>query len=531
MKKIICFLVLLNLTLYSNAQRNVILIIADDIGTDYFGFYEDHLDTVDVPNIRSLLNKGIRFQNAMSNPVCSATRAGILTGRYSFRTGVGNVVGGIGGSGALDTSEITIPRLLNIFNPNIANAQIGKWHLQQPTPPSNLLFPNVMGYDHFEGPVIGALPSYTNWTKYTNGVSSAVTNYATSENVDNAISWVKTQNSKPFFLWLAFNAPHTPFHLPPANLHSYNSLSGTTQDINSNPKSYFKAMLQALDTEIGWLFDSLQSINRLDSTDIIFIGDNGNTTRTAQIADTSRAKGTIYQYGVHVPFIVSGPSVINPGSVSDALINTTDIFATVLELFGDTSWQAQIPFNKPVDSKSILPILKNESNQIRPWSFTEIFKVTPDSSDGKAMRNMEYKLLNFDDSHQEFYNLSNDPTEFSDLLLGTLSTTDINNYNYLCNEMTNLVGIGTFCNTSVGIKKVENTKQSVFVYPNPFYSQIHVSSETVNAYFELRDSFGRIIYSGNNIETKDFTYLSKGLYYLRILSKNENFSIKLIQQP
>ena len=341
---------------------------------------------------------------------------------------------------------------------------------------------------------------------------------------------MKTQNSKPFFLWLAFNAPHTPFHLPPANLHSYNSLSGTTQDINGNPKSYFKAMLQALDTEIGRLFDSLQSINRLDSTDIIFIGDNGNTTRTAQIADTSRAKGTIYQYGVHVPFIISGPSVKNPGRESDALINTADIFATVLELFGDTSWQVQIPSNKPVDSKSILPILKNESNQIRPWSFTEIFKVTPDSSDGRAMRNMEYKLLNFDDGHQEFYNLANDPTEFSDLLVGTLSTTDIDNYNYLCNEMTNLVGIGTFCNTSVGMNKVENIKQRIFVFPNPFSSQIHVSSTAIDAYFELSDSFGRLIFSGSNIESRDFTYLTNGLYYLYVQTTNESFSIKLIQQ-
>ena len=86
MKKI---LFLINFSIFSfmvSAQRNVILIIADDIGTEYFGFYEDYKDTVDVPNIRMLLEKGIRFQNAMSNPVCSSTRAGILTGRYSFRT-------------------------------------------------------------------------------------------------------------------------------------------------------------------------------------------------------------------------------------------------------------------------------------------------------------------------------------------------------------------------------------------------------------------------------------------------------------
>jgi arylsulfatase B len=97
MKKILFFFALFISALNTNAQRNVILIIADDLSPDYFGFYEDHVDTIDAPNIRSLLSKGIRFTNAMSNPVCSATRSGILTGRYSFRTGVGGIVGGTGG--------------------------------------------------------------------------------------------------------------------------------------------------------------------------------------------------------------------------------------------------------------------------------------------------------------------------------------------------------------------------------------------------------------------------------------------------
>ena len=84
------------------AQRNVILIIADDLGSDYCGFYENHVDTAKMPNIRRLLARGVRFRNAWSNPLCSPTRAGILTGRYSFRTGVGTAVGGT--SPVLDTA-------------------------------------------------------------------------------------------------------------------------------------------------------------------------------------------------------------------------------------------------------------------------------------------------------------------------------------------------------------------------------------------------------------------------------------------
>lgn len=450
MKKICTFLLLVTVSLAAKAQRNVILIIADDLGTDYLGFYEDHQDTAPVPNIRKLLAKGVRFTNAWSNPVCSATRAGILTGQYSFRTGVGGIVGGIGGSGALNINELTIPRLLNTYKPNgIAKANIGKWHLHNAMPVSNLNNPNVMGYDHFAGNFIGQLTSYTNWTKVTNGVSSTVTNYATTETANDAINWIKAQNSKPFFLWLAFNAPHAPYHLPPAGLHSYTNLSGTQQDIMMNPKSYFKASLEALDHEIGRLFDSLQVHNQLENTDIIFIGDNGNTIQTAQIANTARAKGTIYQYGVHVPFMISGPSVVNPGRVSDALVNTTDLFATILELFGYADWPAQIPANKPVDSKSILPILKNQATIVRPWAFTEGFKTTPDAADGKTMRNMEYKLLHFDDGRAEFYHVASDPVEANNLIPGNLNASQATNYLYLCNEMSTLVGTGSFCDPAI----------------------------------------------------------------------------------
>ncbi len=494
-----------------HAQRNVLLIIADDIGTDYFGFYEDHLDTVGVPHIAALLNNGIRFKNAMSNPVCSSTRAGILTGRYSFRHGVGYIVGGTGGSGTLDTTEITIPKLLNIYNPSIAKANIGKWHLHNPMPAGNLLNPLALGYNHYEGPFIGALPDYYAWQKYTNGVLSNVTTYATTENVNNAVTWLSQQGNNPFFLWLAFNAPHAPFHLPPSGMYSDLTLTGTTQHINANPKKYFKASLEALDIEIGRLMDSLQSLNKLDSTDIIFIGDNGNETRTAQIANLDHAKGTVYQYGVHVPFIISGPSVVNPGRVSDALINTHDIFATVLELFGHTNWSSQIPVNKPVDSKSLMPVINNITDSIRPWSFAEIFRIQPDSADGKAMRNAVYKLIKFDYGAQEFYNLINDPDENNNLLNTTLSSTDISNYNYLCNEMNALVGSGS-CITTI----TENESNNIdLAYPNPFIKVIQTSKEGT---YQLQNSSGAIIYNGNQINKQDFSILPSGLYIL----KNEN---------
>ena len=518
MKKIAFFIAFFALSCQLQAQRNVIFLIADDLGTDYCGFYEDHADTVPIPNIRKLLSKGVRFKNATANPVCSATRTTALTGRYGFRTGVGNIVGGTGGSGTIDTAEITIPKLLKRYNPNIAKANIGKWHLSSSMPVSSLQAPLNLGYDHFEGPFIGALPSYTNWTKYINGVASTITTYATTENINNALAWQKLQGNRPFFIWLAFNAPHAPYHLPPTNLQTYN-LSGTTGDIQQNPKKYFKASLQALDTEIGRLFDSLTVRNLMDSTDFIFIGDNGNTIQTAQIANQNKAKGTVYEYGTHVPFIIAGPSVVNPGRVSDALVNTADIFATVLELFGYSNWQTQIPANKPVDSKSLLPILKNQATTVRPWAFAENFKVMPDAQDGKAMRNAQYKLIRFDVAgNEEFYDLSADPLEDNNLLLGALNTVQYNNYIYLCNQMTTLVGTGTFCNPAVSTENnAVSTENKPF--PNPFSTHIYLKNGSENTETELINTLGQVIFKGKNIEKHDFSHLPQGVYYLKIDEK------------
>ena len=135
------------------------------------------------------------------------------------------------------------------------------------------------------------------------------------------------------------------------------------------------------------------------------------------------------------------------------MVNTTDIFATVLELFGYNTWPSQISVSKPVDSKSILPIIKNTATSIRPWSFCEIFKLITDSADGKAMRNLDYKLIRFDYGKEEFYNLTLDPLENNNLLTISMSTTDVSNYYYLCNEMTTLTGSGAFCLTGVDVKE------------------------------------------------------------------------------
>ena len=467
-KNFLVSLLLIACSLSALAQQNVILIIADDLGTDYCGFYEDGLDTAKMPNIRSLLANGVRFDQAWSFPYCSEIRAAALTGRNPFRTGVGTVITSAM-NGQLDTAEITIGKLLKTAAPvEYTTANIGKWHLHTQTQASRNN-PAVLGYDHYAGNFSGQINDYYSWTKIIDGAAPVtVTNYATTEQTDDAIAWLETlDGSKPFFLWQAYNAPHFPFHLPPASLHTVSGLTGTPAHIAANRPEYFKAMVESMDTEIGRLFNWLDAHNLRDSTNIIFIGDNGDDSRICQLPNPDRAKGTIYQNGIHVPMIISGPAVVSPNRNSNAIVSTTDLFATVLELAGFSDWQAHISVSKPVDAVSLLPVLKNEATSVHDWVFSEVFDPAGKPEDGKAIRDLSYKLMRFDDGHEEFYQIATDPYEFTNLLLQLpLSAEASAHYAFLCNALAGLVGTPA-CDPAVTSTHEHSEKSIVYVSPNP----------------------------------------------------------------
>jgi arylsulfatase B len=528
MTNILTLLLLLISISITSAQRNIVLIIADDLGSNWCGFQENRVDTLNMPNVRKLLSKGVRFSNAWANPVCSPTRAGILTGRYSFRTGVGNVVNN---TMQLDTVETTIPKLLKNANAptKYVSANIGKWHISAPNA-ANYNNPSKMGWDYYAGVFTGQpVSTYTNWAKVTNGVASNSTNYLTTETTTDAINWLNQQGTKPFFLWLAFNAPHLPYHLPPDSLIMNKSLSGTTADITANPKLYFKVMAEAMDNRIGKIYEWLEANNKMDNTDIIFIGDNGNAGRTAQVTPTNRSKSTVYQEGIHVPFIISGPSVINQGRVSNALVNVQDLFATIIDLAGYTNWRTQISTTKPVDSKSLVPILKNTATEARPWAYSEVFdQATTSDVNSRAIRNATYKLIHFDSSRvQEFYNLTTDASERTNLLTRTLTATELTNYNYLCTEMGALLG-KSICDTKVDIKDL-TTSAKPFIAPNPAKNLISVAfNEALPFDFQITSIDGKILKKGVSTNDINVSDLPNGLFLLKIQKQGAVFTEKIV---
>ncbi|MES2619436.1 MAG: sulfatase-like hydrolase/transferase [Bacteroidota bacterium] len=504
----------------ADAQQNMILIIADDLSPDYLGCFSTTTDTAKTPNICALAQSGIKFTNVWAAPVCSPTRAGILTGRYPFRTGVGGAVTGIT-SPQIDTAEMSIAKVLKYYAPQTYNtACIGKWHLTMNTP-TKRLNPNKLGFDLYSGNFNGAITNYYNYQRVKNGILDTVTTYATTQTVNDAIDWMDTMSkSKPFFLWLAFNAPHTPFHLPPPSLCDTTGLSGITADITAYPEKYFKASLQAMDAEIGRLFAYLILNNLMDSTNIIFIGDNGNQPQVAQIANPSKSKGTIYDYGVRVPMLIKGPCVVNGYRASNALINTPDLFATIAEMCGFQNWKNSIPASTIVDSRTFLPTIKNETSTNRTWIFTETFNTPATTDDGKTIRNDNYHLLRFDNGNEEFYNQTIDVEENNNLLLNTssMTSTDIANYHFLCDSLSTLTGTTGCIPLSVEDLSLEVGKH---VFPNPSNTSINVDC---NNGYQILSVTGLLIKQSTLPTTAiQISELASGLYFLKSGSEITRF--------
>ncbi len=374
-------------------KPNILLIIADDMGLDATPGYNVGSIKPTMPNLQNMISNGVRFENLWSYPTCTPTRSSILTGKHGFRTGVLKV------DEELSTSETSLQQYLKSRATDYSSAVVGKWHLSR-----DASHPNDLGVDYYAGLLNGAVTSYRDWTLTENGVQSNSTEYTTTKFTDLAIDWIKDQDS-PWFLWLAYNAPHTPFHLPPAELHSQGSLPSDQASVDANPMPYYMAMLEAMDTEIGRLLNSMSDEEK-DNTVIIFIGDNGTPNQVAQDYRSRRVKGTVYQGGVNVPMIISGKNVNRFNETESALVNTTDLFATIANI-------AEVNVSNINDSYNFWSLVST-SSKIRDYAYTEVGKDT--GPEDITIRNEEYKYILFSDGSEGFYNVANDFFETTYLL-------------------------------------------------------------------------------------------------------------------
>ena len=524
-KILIIVLCILNCTASYSQSPNILLIIADDLGVDALNGYNIGSLKPTTPNLDSIRNNGLTFSNAWSSSVCTPTRAGIMSGMYGSNTGVKTTPGN------LDTSYISLFNALKHSSPTYTGAVIGKWHISNPI---NGLHPIWHGVDHYMGILTGSVMSYDSWAKTENNVTTNSTNYISSYLTDDAISWIDNQNN-PWFLWLAHVAPHTPVHIPPANMY--------TQPSTNSPIKKYMAMIESLDYEVGRLLNSLTPSEKINTT-IIFIGDNGTPNNLLQDYPANHGKKTLYQGGIHVPMFVSGYGVTRIGETENALVNVIDIYASIIEISG-TNLPGGI-----YNSLSFKHLLSSSILPKRQFNFSEIDTNQGFiNTQGYTIRDSTFKLIEYYTGQQEMFNIITDPLETNDLLLGILTPNEQNLKAELENEAHQRItawsckddiqngneqGIdcgGTYClpcsTTPINESIISN---SILVYPNPAKNILHIKwNKNVNQ-VRIIDKLGKVIkaemISKNIINIES---LKQGTYLIEIVCKDKIITKKFIK--
>ncbi|MGD7653373.1 MAG: DUF1566 domain-containing protein [Verrucomicrobiales bacterium] len=411
-------------------HASTLLLIVDDWGHDASPLdnAEPGVHLANMPNLAALAAEGLRFTRAYAQPSCSPTRATMMTGRQPWQTEVGNA----SEFGNFSTDEITLPEIFTTMNAPHALLSVGKWHLGG----GDGGYATRGGWPEFYGINGAEVADYSSWEKNSNGSVATTTTYSTTDQVNEAKTFIEANvaNGTPWFAWVGFNAPHTPFHDPPAELAPSGGYS-TKETGESNNFYQFRRMLEALDTEIGRLLESIDPAQ----TNIILIGDNGNGGQVVQAPySPGHAKETLYNGGIHVPMVVKGPAVtVSPGSTTDTVVHCIDLFSTVLELSGIDESGVPGLAGQGVGSTSIVPILTGTDTAAR-CAVAEVGGDAP----GRAIilgAYPDYKLIisgdpdsSLDDPTFEFYNIGSpafDVDEQTPLDTGSLTGNALAAYN------------------------------------------------------------------------------------------------------
>ncbi|MCF8380111.1 MAG: sulfatase-like hydrolase/transferase [Bacteroidales bacterium] len=390
----------------SNAEErpNILFILADDMGVDALNAFDVGTVFPNTPHIDELCESGVTFTNTWACPACTPTRASLLTGKYGVNSGVNTV------PEVLDTGQKSIFKELDELTMNAyASCVVGKWHVSNP---SDIDHPYALSVDDFMGVMDFGVEDYFNWAKVENHESTTCTEYVTSYLTDYAAKWIN-QQTKPWFMWLAHIAPHTPFHVPPEKLY-------TSDNVSTNLQKYI-AMIESMDYEIGRLLDSIPS-DILENTIVIFLGDNGTPGNVLQGFPDKKGKNTVYQGGINVPLIISGKGVSRINEKEDAMINVSDFYATIAQIAEPDA----LPSNQINDSYSFKHLLTSPNGEKRSYNYMELGANHTIPTDVYTMRDSKYKIIYDIDGRREFFDLSVDPFETNNLLLNNLSPEQLN---------------------------------------------------------------------------------------------------------
>src|SRR5262245_49936791 len=369
---------------------------------------------IKTPNLDALAAGGAKFSQFYVQPMCTPTRAALMTGRYPFRYGLQTIViPGPAGYG-LDTSEYLMPQCLK--DAGYTTAIIGKWHLGHA---DTKYWPKQRGFDYQYGAMIGELDYYTHsdagvldWFRNNKPVREK--GYTTQLIGADAVKYINAQDpNKPFYLYLAFNAPHTPYQAPKEYIDRYPNIAEPT-------RRTYAGMVSALDDQIGRVVAALDKKGMRGNTLILFHSDNGGTRNAmfaGVMADMSKVKipcdngpyregkGTLYEGAARVCALANWPGHIKPGVV-DGMIHAVDIYPTIAGLAG-----ASTSKSKPLDGLNVWGTISEGKSSPRSEI---VYNIEPFRA---ALRQGDWKLIwrTMLPSHVELFNVTSDSSEKEDV--------------------------------------------------------------------------------------------------------------------
>jgi arylsulfatase A len=365
---------------------NVIVILADDLGYGDLSIYGN--DGLQTPYLDRLAREGVRLsQHYTSSPLCAPARAGLLTGRYNHRTGALSVESNRG----LDRIALREMTIADLFKAGgYATGMVGKWH--------NGLFdkrhhPNSRGFDEFVGFLNGGM-WYYDWILDVNGQPwQSNGRYLTDVFTDQAIGFIRRYRHQPFFLYLAYNAPHVPLEAPEEDIAHFREMG-----LYNEAVCILYAMIRRMDAGIGRILETLKELGLDENTLVLFTSDNGpwlgNHRYHDQVYSMSRYNGPfrgmkqdVLEGGIRLPAIARWPEGLPRGEEFHAMVHFCDWLPTLLAAAGITARP-----DLPLDGTNVLPALRGETGQLNTKRFWQFNRYEPVLNCNAAMRDGDWKL-------------------------------------------------------------------------------------------------------------------------------------------
>ncbi|RMF84729.1 MAG: arylsulfatase [Planctomycetota bacterium] len=374
-------------------RPSFVILLADDLGWGDVGYHGSEIQT---PNIDALARTGVRLEQFYVLPICSPTRAALLTGRYPMRYGLQAAVLKPFSEAALPVEERTLAEVLR--GAGYATAMVGKWHLGHYSPHFR---PEARGFDYFYGCYEGRTDHFMHAMWSRNGQPVLDEGYSTDRIADEAVRLLQERDAaRPMFLFVSFTAPHEPLQAPDAAIRKYRHVADARRRV-------YMAMVDRMDEAIGRIVAAVDDAGMRDNTLIAFLSDNGATEDYGgDNGPLSRGKGSLYEGGVRSPAILNWPARLAP-AVEQRPLHVVDVFPTLLGL-------ARIAPDdgRPLDGVDLWPFLTAET---APPHEELLLNVTP--WDG-ALRIGDWKYFERRREGKRFrrlYNLRDDPAERVDL--------------------------------------------------------------------------------------------------------------------